>query len=101
MRTWMMPALAGLIGPLIAVVVTWVVVVRTHRRNPAAVTGVMVTAFGVKALFFGAYAVAMIKVFDLDLQMFAISFTGFFIALYGIEAALFSRLFRRSAHGAQ
>jgi hypothetical protein len=87
----------GMIGPLVAAAVSWLVVERTHRRNPAAVHGVMMGAFGIKAFFFGLYAVAMIKVFGLDVQTFAISFACFFIALYAIEAALFSRLFRRPA----
>lgn len=85
----------GMIGPLVAAAASWLVVERTHRRNPAAVHGVMMSAFGIKAFFFGIYAVAMIKVFGLDVQAFAISFACFFIALYAVEAALFSRLFRQ------
>ena len=87
----------GMIGPLLAVAATWIVVVQTHRVNPVAVTGVMVSAFMVKALFFAAYCVAMIKVFGLDVRTFGISFAAFFIALYAVEAALLARLFRGSS----
>jgi len=93
------PVFGGMIGPLLAAAATWVVVVRTHRVNPVAVTGVMMTAFMVKALFFAAYCVAMIKGFGVDVQTFAISFAAFFITLYGVEAALFARLFRAPAPG--
>jgi hypothetical protein len=93
------PVFGGMIGPLLAVVATWMIVVRTHQANPAAVTGVMMTAFMVKALFFAAYSVVMIKGFGFDVRPFAMSFGAFFIALYGVEAALFARLFRSPAPG--
>ena len=84
----------GMIGPLLAAMATWMLVTRTFRRDPAAVTGVMMTAFGAKVVFFGVYAVAMVKGFGLDVSVFGLSFAGFFIALYAAEAALFARLFR-------
>jgi len=93
--------LAGLAGPLVAVTVTWIVVTRTHRRNPAGVHSVMLTAFAVKMAFFAAYAVVMVKGFGLDVGVFAISFAVFFISLYAIEAALFARLFRAPIQGAR
>jgi hypothetical protein len=93
------PVFGGMIGPLLAAAGTWILVVRTHRANPAAVTSVMMTAFMVKAIFFAAYCVVMIKGFRFDVSTFAISFAAFFIALYGVEAALFARLFRDPAHG--
>jgi hypothetical protein len=93
------PVFGGMIGPLLAAIVTWGVVAATFRRNPAAVTGVMVTAFMVKALFFAAYVVAMIKVVGLAPQPFVISFATFFIGLYAVQAALLARLFRRGAQG--
>lgn len=93
------PVFGGMIGPLLAVVATWIIVVRTHQANPAAVTGVMMSAFMVKALFFAAYSVVMIKGLGFDVRPFAMSFGAFFIALYGVEAALFARLFRSPAPG--
>jgi hypothetical protein len=88
--------LAGLLGPLVAVAATWIVVSRTHRRNPAGVHAVMLGAFGVKAIFFATYAIAMVKGFGVDVATFGLSFAVCFITLYGIEAALFARLFRTS-----
>jgi hypothetical protein len=89
------PIFGGMIGPLVAAIATWVIVSATFRRNPAALTKLMIGAFGVKAVFFGIYCVAMVKLFDLDVRPFGLSFAGFFISLYAVEAALFSRLFRR------
>jgi uncharacterized membrane protein YozB (DUF420 family) len=93
--------LAGLAGPLVAVTATWIAVTRTHRRNPAGVHSVMLTAFAVKMVFFAVYAVAMVKGFGLDVGVFGISFAVFFISLYAIEAALFARLFRAPVQGAR
>ena len=95
------PVLAGFAGPLAAVLVTWILVTRTHRRDPAAVHGVMVTAFAVKMVFFAVYAVAMVKVLNLDVRAFGLSFAVCFIALYALEAVLFARLFRQPAGGAR
>ena len=95
------PVFSGLIGPLVAVVATWVAAVRGYRRNPAGLTGLMVKAFLVKALFFVAYVVVVIKVAGFPAQAFGISFVTCFIALYAVEAALFARLFRGGVKGAR
>lgn len=95
------PVFGGLIGPLVAVVATWMAVVRGYRRNPAGLTGLMVKAFLLKALFFVAYVVVMIKVAGFPAQAFGISFVTCFIALYAVEAALFARLFRGGLKGAR
>jgi len=101
MNDTLVAVLAGLAGPLVAVTATWFAVSRVHRRNPAGVQSVMVTAFAVKMVFFAAYAVVAVKGFGLDVSVFAISFAVFFIGLYAIEAALFARLFRAPVQGAR
>jgi uncharacterized paraquat-inducible protein A len=90
------PVFGGLVGPLAAVVATWIAVVRAFRRDPVSVMGVMIKAFMVKALFFVGYVVAMIKVAGLSAPAFGASFVACFIVLYAIEALLFSRLFGRA-----
>jgi hypothetical protein len=91
----------GMIGPLVSAVVTWLVVRRTHRVHPGGVTQVLVTAFVVKAVFFGVYAVAMIRGLGVDRTVFALSFAGYFIGLHAVEAACFARLFRTPAREAR
>lgn len=95
------PLFGGMMGPLVAVVVTGIAVVRTQHKRPEGVHGVLMTAFVAKFVFFAVYAVAMVKVFGLDVGAFGVSFATFFIALYTIEAAFFARLFRGHASGAQ
>ena len=95
------PVLGGLLGPLAATVATWFLVTRAHRRNPATVTNLMVAAFAVKMVFFGVYCVVMVKVVGLSVASFGLWFAMFFIAFYGVEAALFMRVFRGGSAGAR
>ena len=85
--------LLGMLAPLGAAGVSWVLTERTYKRDPQQLTGLMIGAFGVKMLFFGAYVALMIKVVGVHPVPFVASFTGFFIALYLTEALLMRRLF--------
>ena len=96
----LIPVVGGIIGPLVATLATWVVVTRTHRRNPAGVMNVMLAAFLAKAVFFGVYVVVMIRVLELQPVPFIVSFAAAFIALYTVQGLLFARLFRQPAGGA-
>lgn len=84
----------GLAGPLLTTVGTWVAVSRTHRVAPERLTGVMMTGFALKAVFFGVYVVVMLRVLEMRPVPFVVSFTGYFIALYAMEALLMRRLLR-------
>ena len=86
-------ALFGMLGPLAAAGATWVVGARTHAAAPGRVLGVLMAAFAVKMVFFGAYVTVMLRPLELRPIPFVASFTGYFIALYGMEALFFRRLF--------
>ena len=88
--------LLGMLAPLAAVIVSWVMTERLYEREPARVTGLMIAAFGVKMLFFGAYVALMIGIVGLRPGPFVASFTGYFVALYLTEALLMRRLFAKS-----
>jgi hypothetical protein len=83
----------GMLGPFIAVATTWVLVERTARLNPSGLTSLMMAAFAVKMGFFALYVVAVLSAGQVDRTPFVVSFTGYFIALYGAEALLMQRLF--------
>lgn len=84
----------GMSGPFAAVAVTWVLVVRAHRRDPAAVTSVLLTAFVGKLIFFGVFIVAIWTAVRPEPTPFIASFTGSFLTLYAVEAVLLGRLSR-------
>ena len=93
--------LFGMLGPLLAVTATWVLVERTSRKRPEAQTSIMIMAFALKLLFFGAYVAIMLKALSLQPLPFVISFTIYFIALYITEALLLRRLYRRGMHASR
>lgn len=83
----------GMIAPLAATSVSWVLTERTYKRNPERLTALMMSGFAAKMVFFGAYVAVMLKVLRLQPVPFVASFTGYFIALYLVEALLMRRLF--------
>jgi hypothetical protein len=83
----------GMAGPLVVACVSWLLAERTYRRDPQALTGLMMTAFAFKMVFFGAYVVVMLRGVDLQPVPFAVSFSGYFIALHFVEAVFLQRLF--------
>ena len=95
------PVFGGMLGPLIAVVATWVLVVGAYRRDPASVMGVAASAFLAKLLFFAAYVAAALKLAELPAREFGISFVAWFIALYAAQTVLLRRLFREGLRGAR
>jgi len=80
--------LLGMAGPLVAAAGTWIAVERAHRQDPARVTRLMMAAFGLKMLFFGAYVVAVSRVPGLDLVAFGAAFFVYFVVLYVVQAFL-------------
>jgi hypothetical protein len=87
--------LLGMRAPLAAATVSWVLTERVYERAPERLTGLMIGAFGVKMLFFGAYVAVMLEVAGLRPTPFIVSFTSYFIALYLTEALLMRRLFAK------
>ena len=83
----------GMALPLVVAVGSWLVTARAHAVDPARVTNVMVAAFGVKALLFGGYVVACVQGMGLRPVPFALSFAGFLIVLYAVEAYFLRQLF--------
>jgi hypothetical protein len=83
----------GMVGPLLAASGSWVLAERTFKRNPEALTSLMVAAFAGKMLFFGAYVVIALGVLALRPVPFVASFTIYFIALYMTEALCLRRLY--------
>ena len=85
--------LFGMLGPLAAACGTWIAVERTYRSQPERLTAVMVGGLAVKAVFFGVYVIGMLRGLDLRPTPFVVSFTGYFVALYAMEALFLKRLF--------
>ena len=89
----LMPELVlGMAGPLTSAVLTWQVLERTHGSAPERLTGVMITAFGVKVVLFALYVVVLLAVLELRPKPFMLSFTGYYVGLHVVEAMFLRRL---------
>lgn len=82
----------GMAAPLVSTVVSWQIAERTHASAPERLTGVLVAAFGIKMVLFGAYVAVVLGVLDLRPVPFVASFTGYYVALHFGEALLLKRL---------
>src|SRR4026207_120534 len=82
----------GMLGPLLATLCSMVATNRAHRKRPESLTGVMITAFVAKMVFFGGYLALVIKSGWVRQVPFALSFIGYLIALYIVEAFRLRRL---------
>jgi len=85
--------LYGMVGPLAVAAASWVVTKRTYAAAPERLMGVLITGMAIKAVFFGAYVVVMLRIFALRPGPFIASFTSYFIALHMMEALFMRRLF--------
>jgi CHASE2 domain-containing sensor protein len=83
----------GMLAPLAAAVVTWVVMERTYRLRPEALTLVMIVGFGLKLMFFGGYVAVVLGWMSLRPIPFVASLTAYFIGLHLTEALYLRRLF--------
>jgi hypothetical protein len=83
----------GMLGPLAAVSATWVLAEWVYRNRPAELTSLMLAAFLLKMVFFAGYIAIMLRVAGFRPVPFVASFTGYFIALYLMEALYLKRLF--------
>ena len=90
--------LLGMLGPLAAVVTTWVLAERVYRENPGRLTSLMIAGFAGKLVFFAAYVAIVLGVFSHHPVPFVVSFTSYFIALYLMEAVFLRRLFAAGPH---
>jgi hypothetical protein len=83
----------GMIGPLLSAATSWILMERAARLRPSTLSGLMMTAFVVKMLFFAAYVIVALAVLRVPAAPFAIAFTCYFVSLHLTEALLLKRLF--------
>ncbi len=86
----------GMVAPLAAAGLTWVLAQRDYAAHPERLTAVLIKALAGKMVFFGGYVIVMVRVLAVRPIPFMVSFTGFFIGLYVMEALFLRRLFADS-----
>tara|TARA_B110000263_G_scaffold246550_1_gene257756 strand:- start:732 stop:1106 length:375 start_codon:yes stop_codon:yes gene_type:complete len=88
-------AFMGMLAPLIVGIATIIMVERTTRNAPRALTSRMTIAFLAKMLFYAAYVSVVLAVVTTTPIPFMVSFTVYFVALQFTEAVYFKTLFTR------
>ena len=88
-------AFMGMLAPLIVGIATIIMVERTIRNAPRALTSRMTIAFLAKMLFYAAYVSVVLAVVTTTPIPFMVSFTVYFVALQFTEAVYFKTLFTR------
>ena len=83
----------GMMAPLVVVSATWILTARAFHQHPERVTRLMMTAFALKLVLFGAYVALVIGVFHVRPVPFTVSFASYFIVLHMAEAFCLQRLF--------
>jgi hypothetical protein len=89
---------AGMTGPLVSACATWIMIDRTLRANPGALTQRLLSGFLVKAVLFPGYVFVAVKVLGLPVTPFALSFTAYFIVLHQTAAVLLRQRSARASH---
>ena len=88
-----MAVLLGMSAPLVVATGTWLLAERAYKRDPQALTSLMIAGFLFKLVFFGLYVTATMTLLSPRPAPFVASFVGYFVALYLTEALLLRRLF--------
>ena len=90
----MIPAvLYGSVAPLVAVVISWLVMKRAYLANPAGLMPVLIAGMAAKLMFFATYAFVMLRVLHLQPVPFVASFVSCFVVFHNLEALFMRRLF--------
>jgi hypothetical protein len=82
----------GMLGPLAAALASWIAMERQHKRRPEGLTDLMIKAFVIKIIFFALYITILLSTRSVQPVPFVISFLGYFLFLYTVEAIGLRRL---------
>ena len=84
----------GMISPLLVTIVSIIWIKKVFKNNPEKLTAVMTKSFLIKMVLFALYFILILSFYTFKPIPFVISFTGFFIVFYVIEAIFLQKLFQ-------
>jgi len=76
----------GMLGPMLASVITWVAIERQKITNPQKMLKCIIQGFVIKSFFFGAYIVVLVQTNQVRPGLFICLFAFFYLALHMTEA---------------
>ena len=84
----------GMFAPLLVSVLSIIWIDKVYKDDPEKTTSVLTKSFFIKMVFFALYFIIILSFSTFEPNPFVISFTGFFILFYIIEAVFLQKLFQ-------
>ena len=84
----------GMTAPLLVTVFSIIWINKVFKIDPEKTTSTMTKSFIIKMVLFALYFIIILSFYTFEPNPFVISFTGFFILFYIIEAMFLQNLFQ-------
>ena len=84
----------GMIAPSLVTIFSIIWIKKVFKTDPEKITATMTKSFFIKMLLFALYFIIILSFYTFEPNPFVISFTGFFILFYIIEAMFLQKLFQ-------
>lgn len=84
----------GMIAPLLVTIFSIAWIKHVSKADPGKITATMTKSFFIKMVLFALYFIIILRFYTFEPIPFVISFTGFFILFYIIEAIFLQKLFK-------
>lgn len=84
----------GMIAPLLVTIFSIAWIKHVSKADPGKITATMTKSFFIKMVLFTLYFIIILRFYTFETIPFVISFTGFFILFYIIEAIFLQKLFK-------
>ena len=82
----------GMIAPLVVGIVSIQISKNVYQKSPEKLTTSLTKSFFIKMVLYALYFIVILSFYNFEPIPFVISFTGFFILFYVIEAVLLQKL---------
>jgi len=84
----------GMIAPLLVTVISIIWINKVFKADPEKITATMTKSFFIKMVLIALYFIIIFSFYTFKPNPFVLSFTGFFILFYIIEAVFLQKLFQ-------
>lgn len=84
----------GMAAPLLVTIFSIIWIKKVFKADPEKLTSTMAKSFFIKMVLFALYFIIILSFYAFEPNPFVISFTGFFILFYIIEAMFLQKLFQ-------
>ncbi|MFC1784189.1 ATP synthase subunit I [Candidatus Neomarinimicrobiota bacterium] len=84
----------GMIAPLLVTILSIMWINKVFKADPEKTTTTMTKSFFIKMVLYAIYFIIILSFYTFEPNPFVVSFMGFFILFYAIEAMFLHKLFQ-------